>query len=91
MGPVKPIRQSGAEFLPTTLEVKLGPLVGRSDNAGDYVCNYSMYVMLDYISRSAGEVNFMFLHIPHDADPRNATALVARAIKKLQLKERQNR
>ena len=91
MGPVKLIRQSGAEFLPTTLDIKLGPQVGRSDNAGDYVCNYSMYVMLDYISRIAGEVKFMFLHIPHDADPRNATALVARAIKKLQLKERQNR
>jgi pyrrolidone-carboxylate peptidase len=91
MGPGKPIRQSGAAFLPTTLDIKLGPQVGRSDNAGDYVCNYSMYVMLDYISRIAGEVKFMFLHIPHDADPRNATALVARAIKKLQLKERQNR
>lgn len=89
-GSVKLIRRSGAEFLPTTLEIKLGPQVGRSVNAGDYVCNYSMYVMLDYIRRNAGEVELTFLHIPHDADPRKATALVTRAIKKLQLKARKN-
>jgi pyrrolidone-carboxylate peptidase len=89
-GSVKPIRRSGAKFLPTTLEIKLGPQVGRSDNAGDYVCNYSMYVMLDYISRTAGEVKFTFLHIPHDSDPRMGTALVTRAIKKLQLQARKH-
>jgi pyrrolidone-carboxylate peptidase len=82
---VEPIRRSGAEFLPTTLELKLGPRVGRSDNAGDYVCNYSMYVILDYIRRSAGPAKFTFLHIPHDADPRNGAALLMRAIKKLEL------
>jgi pyrrolidone-carboxylate peptidase len=86
MGPVKSIRQAGAEFLSTTLDIKLGRQVGRSNNAGDYVCNYSMYVMLDYISRTAAEVKFTFLHIPHDSDPRKGTALVTRAIKKLQLK-----
>ena len=89
-GSVKPIRRSGAEFLPATLEIKLGPQVGRSDNAGDYVCNYSMYVMLDYISRTAGEAKFTFLHIPHDSDPQKAAALVARAIKTLQLNTQEN-
>jgi pyroglutamyl-peptidase len=88
MGPVKPIRQSGADFLPTTLDIKLGPQIGRSDDGGDYVCNYSMYVILDYISRSAGEVKFGFLHIPQDVDPRKGTALVARAIAQIQLKAR---
>jgi pyrrolidone-carboxylate peptidase len=88
MGPVKPIRQSGAEYLPTTLNIKLGPQVRRSDSPGDYVCNYSMYVMLDYINRSAGEVKFGFLHIPHDLDPRKGTALVARAIAQIQLNSR---
>ena len=84
MGPLRPIRQSGAEFLPTTLNITLGSRVGRSDNPGDYVCNYSMYVILDYINRSAGEVKFGFLHIPHDVDPRKGTALVARAIAQIQ-------
>jgi pyrrolidone-carboxylate peptidase len=89
--PLKPIRTSGPEFLPVTLDIELGPQVGRSANAGDYVCNYSMYVMLDYISRTAGEVKFTFLHIPHDSDPRKGTALVTRTIKKLQLKARKHR
>lgn len=89
-GPVKLIRQSGPEFLPATLEIKLGPRVGRSNNAGDYVCNYSMYVMLDYISRTAGRAKFTFLHIPHDSNPWKAAALVARAIKTLQLKARKH-
>ena len=84
--PVKPIQRAGAEFLPATLEMRLGSQVGRSDNAGDYVCNYSMYVMLDYIRRNAKEVKLAFLHIPHDAEPRKGTALVTRAIKKLLLK-----
>lgn len=85
-GSFEPIRRSGAEFLPTTLDIKLGPRVGRSNNAGDYVCNYSMYVILDYIRRTAGPAKFTFLHIPHDGDPRNGAALLTRAIKKLQLK-----
>lgn len=85
-GSFEPIRRSGANFLPTTLDIKLGPRVGRSNNAGDYVCNYSMYVILDYICRTAGPAKFTFLHIPHDADPRNGAALLTRAIKKLQLK-----
>ena len=81
--PVKPIHRSGEEFLSATLDMRLGSQVSRSDNAGDYVCNYSMYVMLDHIRRNAGEVKLAFLHIPHNADPRKSTALVRRAIKKL--------
>jgi pyrrolidone-carboxylate peptidase len=89
-GSFEPIRRCGAEFLPTTLEIKLGPRVGRSNNAGDYVCNYSMYVILDYIRRTAGPAKFTFLHIPHDSNPWKAAALVARAIKTLQLKARKH-
>jgi pyrrolidone-carboxylate peptidase len=88
--PAKPIRQNGPKSLPTTLDIALGRRIGRSDDAGDYVCNYSMYVILDHISCNAGEIKFTFLHIPHDADPRKVAALVARAIKKLQLKARKH-
>jgi pyrrolidone-carboxylate peptidase len=79
-GRVKPIRQSGAEFISTTLDVDLGSRVGRSDNAGDYVCNYSIYVMLEYISRSGSDCRFGFLHIPHDIDLEKGVAVVMRAI-----------
>jgi pyroglutamyl-peptidase len=84
-GPAKPIRKSGAVFLPTSLDIKLGSDVGRSNDAGDYVCNYSMYVMLDYISRSGRDIRFGFLHIPDNIDSERSTALVIRAIAQIQL------
>ena len=83
---VKPIRQSGAEFLPTTLDIDLGSDVGHSDSAGDYVCNYSMYVILEYISRSERNIRFGFVHLPHDIDSARGVALVMQAISQIQLK-----
>jgi pyrrolidone-carboxylate peptidase len=83
-GLAKPIRKSGAEFLPTTLDINLGPKVGQSDTAGDYVCNYSMYVMLEYISRSGRNIRFGFFHIPNDFDSGKGVALVTRVIAQIQ-------
>ena len=83
---VKPIRQSGAEFLSTNLDIDLGSDVGHSDSAGDYVCNYSMYVILEYISRSELDIRFGFVHIPHDIDYGRGVALVMQAISQIQLK-----
>jgi pyrrolidone-carboxylate peptidase len=88
MRPAKPIRKSGAEFLPTTLDIDLGSEVGHSDTAGDYVCNYSMYVMLEYIGRSGGDCRFGFLHIPHNIDSEKGAAVVMRAIAQIQLKSK---
>ena len=81
----KPIRQSGAKFLPTTLDINVGSDVGHSDRAGDYVCNYSMYVILEYISRSRRDIRFGFVHIPHNLDPGDGVALVTQAITQIQL------
>lgn len=83
---VKPIRISGAEFLPTTLDIDLGSDVGHSDSAGDYVCNYSMYVILEYISRSERSIRFGFVHIPNHIDCGRGVALVMQAISQIQLK-----
>ena len=85
MDPAKPIRKSGAEFLPTTLGINLGLEVGHSDNAGEYVCNYSMYVMLEYISRTGRNIRFGFLHVPHNIDSEKGTALVTKAIAQILL------
>jgi pyroglutamyl-peptidase len=85
MGSAKPIRKSGAEFLTPTLDIKLGPDVGRSDTAGDYVCNYSMYVMLEYIGRSGRDIRFGFLHLPNKVDSGNGIALIMQAIAQIQV------
>ncbi|MGH7817552.1 MAG: hypothetical protein ACREOR_09210 [Candidatus Binatia bacterium] len=67
--------------LPTTLTIRAGHWVGRSINAGDYVCNFSMYVVLDEIARRHLTTLFGFVHIPHDYDPQKARRFVERSLK----------
>ncbi|NIO09767.1 MAG: hypothetical protein GTO40_17895, partial [Deltaproteobacteria bacterium] len=61
----KPLRilGDGKQHLTTHLQWKLGNAARRSDNAGDYVCNFSMYVILDYLKRRQMDTRFGFLHV----------------------------
>jgi pyroglutamyl-peptidase len=77
------IRPRAPRWLATTLEVKLGREARRSNNAGDYVCNYSMYVMLDHIERGRLPVSFGFVHIPFDYEPRKAGKLIGAALRQI--------
>jgi pyroglutamyl-peptidase len=76
----KPISARGPKWLPTTLEIKTGRQAGKSRNAGDYVCNYSMYVMLDHIAREKMNIPFGFIHIPHGYERRKAGRFVQRVL-----------
>ncbi|HEY2918022.1 MAG TPA: hypothetical protein VGK77_03395 [Candidatus Binatia bacterium] len=77
----KRISAKGPKWLPTTLEIKAGRQAGKSTSAGDYVCNYSMYVMLDHIARKNLKIPFAFVHIPHDCDWRKASRFVQRVLR----------
>jgi pyroglutamyl-peptidase len=79
----KPIVGDGAAQLMTNLAVALGPRGRRSRFAGDYVCNFSMYVMLDFLARQESKTRYGFVHIPHDYDPREAAMILDRALEKL--------
>ena len=70
----------GPMRLPTTLALKVGRRAGRSCNAGDYVCNFSMYVMLDHLRRNALDARYGFIHIPHDCDPAKAAELLEKIL-----------
>lgn len=72
----QPIVGNGAAHLPTSLPIKIGRSARRSRCAGDYVCNFSMYVMLDYLKRKGLAARYGFVHIPHDYDPKKAARLV---------------
>ncbi|MGH7873455.1 MAG: hypothetical protein ACREQO_14700 [Candidatus Binatia bacterium] len=76
----KPISLNGAQRLKTTLPLKMGNQAGRSASAGDYVCNFSMYVMLDQIRRGGLNIPYGFVHIPHDYDEKKATGLVEKML-----------
>jgi pyroglutamyl-peptidase len=76
----KPIVRGGPRLLPTNLELNIGPAARVSRNAGDYVCNYSMYVILDHLKRCRSTARYGFIHIPNDYDPRKASRILAKAI-----------
>jgi pyroglutamyl-peptidase len=74
--PARAIFKDKPKWLMTTLELKSGRQAARSDNAGDYVCNYSMYVMLDHIASRKLDIPFGFVHIPYNYHRRKARRFV---------------
>lgn len=79
--PLKPIALRGAPRPKTTWLPRLGRGTGKSKNAGDYVCNFSMYVMLDHIRRRKLRIPYAFIHIPHDCEPKKAASVVAKILR----------
>jgi pyroglutamyl-peptidase len=71
----------------TSLQINTGRQAGESTNAGDYVCNYSMYVMLAHIARAKTHIPFGFIHIPHDYDRRKAGRFVRRVLRQCRGRE----
>ncbi|MGH7830052.1 MAG: hypothetical protein ACREP8_07720 [Candidatus Binatia bacterium] len=61
----RPIVPRGSPCLFTNLKIKPSRGARISRDAGEYVCNYSMYVILDYVRRRRLSTRFGFLHVPH--------------------------
>ena len=78
---LRPILKNRPRVLPTTLTMRTGRMLRMSNDAGDYVCNYSMYVMLDAIARKRSRARFGFIHIPHDWNLNQAVQLVRRILR----------
>lgn len=76
----RPIVPGGALRLRTHLRFELGPRARLSQNAGDYVCNYSMYVVLDFVKRRRVPIRFGFVHVPRGYDASMAVRLLAKGI-----------
>ena len=76
----RPIVRGGPPKLATNLKLNLVPQARVSNNAGDYVCNYSMYVMLDYIKRRKLAVLYGFIHVPRLYDPKLALRVLRRGL-----------
>jgi pyroglutamyl-peptidase len=79
----RPIIKGEPPRLPTHLKLALGREGKSSAKAGDYVCNYSMYVILDFIKRRRRPIRFGFIHIPQKYDDKKAIRLLEKAIGKL--------
>src|SRR5262245_23869402 len=79
-GKGRPIITGEPPRLRTDLKMALGPQGKTSNKAGDYVCNYSMYVILDFIKRRRLPIRFGFIHIPQKYDDKKAIRLLEKAI-----------
>ena len=78
-GKGRPISKNGAEFhyVPLKLATEQGTTIAY--NAGDYVCNYSMYLMCEYCRKT--DSKFAFLHLPLSVNINQCVAFISRAIK----------
>jgi pyroglutamyl-peptidase len=74
------IESQGLKALPTTL--KLGRHTGTSlsRDAGRYVCNFSMYVMLSRIRARKIPARFGFVHVPWNYDLDRAIRVVEKLL-----------
>ena len=87
----RPIVRGGPRWLPTTLELgksSLGKQAKSSHNAGDYVCNFSMYAVLDYLRRHRPATRFGFIHMPHGYRVSEAVRLLSRFLRELRSRTR---
>jgi pyroglutamyl-peptidase len=80
----RPIVRGGSKRLATSLPLKkelLGRRTKTSYDAGDYVCNFSMYVILDHLECHHLAARFGFIHIPHDYDSKLAVKFVEKILR----------
>ena len=76
----RPITAGGEAWLPATMPLSVTRPSAKSINAGDYVCNFSMYVMLEEVERQDLDSLFGFVHIPFDHDLKAARRYVERIV-----------
>ncbi len=75
----KPIFKNGLQFLFSTLKIKNDNQLKMSYNAGKYVCNYSMYVIADFIKDR--NIKSGFIHVPKEYNVKKATKQIEGIIK----------
>lgn len=79
---LKPILNASARSHFLNLRLKKDKNSWLSYDAGDYVCNYSMYIISDYFK----DIKFAFLHIPSDYSMDKAIGYIVRSIETIKKK-----
>lgn len=78
-----PIEPAAIEYIDTlSWQLPSSEICELSEDAGTYVCNYSMWVVSNW-ARS-NNAHFAFLHIPHTFDLKTATQYVSLTLSKQQ-------
>ena len=78
----KKINKKGLKYLFTNLKLKKDSFSWISYYAGDYVCNFSMYIISDFIKNK--NIKYAFIHIPKDFKLSEAVEFVEKRLKNFQ-------
>ena len=70
----RPISRQGPKFRYVSLKLSPNADATVTYDAGDYVCNYSMYVMSELCKTNA--TKYAFLHLPIKADIEKTVAFI---------------
>jgi pyroglutamyl-peptidase len=74
------IVRAGSSKLFTNLKLNLPGRAKFSLDAGNYVCNFSMYVMLDHIKRRGLPIQYGFVHVPRGYNAKRALRVLRKAL-----------
>jgi len=80
----RPIAPGGPRSLATSLSLNGAKQARVSYYAGDYVCNFSMYVILDFLKHHRLPIPFGFIHIPQDYNIEKAKRYLLRVVDTVQ-------
>lgn len=78
------ISQKGKSQYLVNLKLKKIPGTRISYDAGKYLCNFSIYVIMNLIKKRGLKTKFAFLHIPRDYGIRRATRVVKKLLSQIQ-------
>jgi pyrrolidone-carboxylate peptidase len=81
----RPIVPQGRFRLRTDVGLDCGREGRLSNNPGDYVCNYSMYVIMDYLRRRRISTRFGFVHVPDRYNVQKAAGILLKGLERLRL------
>lgn len=79
------IKRGDKKYYFTNLKLKKLPQTIVSYDAGTYVCNLVMYLILNFLKRSRRQIKFGFLHIPFNSDAIKTTEIISKMIKTINL------
>lgn len=77
--PISVIHAHGPSTVCATLPIAPSQVSRPSYDAGNYVCNFSMYVIGRHLQKT--DVRFVFIHIPRGYDPKQALRFLESTIK----------
>jgi len=78
------IDKRGRDQYLVNLKLKKIPGTKISYSAGEFLCNFSMYVIMDFIKKRGLKTEFAFLHIPRDYKARKAIRLIKKLISQIE-------